>query len=80
MTVTRARRASRNIVEIIDTPYLEGQVVSTFDESEIAPRVDDLGQLKYFAVPETHSKFSSQADLIKIVNDSSRPKALFVLD
>ena len=80
MSVTRPRRAAGHVVEIVNTLYLERQMVANFDESEITPRVDDLWQLKYFAVLETHSKFSGQADLIKIVNDSSRPKALFILD
>ena len=45
MSVSRARRASRHVVEIIDTLDLERQMVSSLDEREIAARVVDPRQL-----------------------------------
>ena len=49
-------RSARHVVEVINTLDVEGDMLTAFDESEIASRIVDFGEIDDFAIGDGHGR------------------------
>lgn len=63
-SVTAAISAARNIIEVKNTFYIKWNVTVAFDESEIAARVGDFGEINNAAVFDCHEAIENVGEVI----------------